>query len=159
MGSKCPGCGHLRAHHVSNFCLHDGNEECRCERTFTPTVSVMTERQLQALVMDLIDALGLVGFHVFDSRRSNPGFPDVVAVGRHGVLYRELKTARGRLSPMQVYWLDTLLAAGQDAAVWRPEDWPDRITRELRALSAVVTEKPVPTQAELRKKVASRGRK
>ena len=122
-------------------------------------MSSMTERQLQAQVMSLIDTLGLVGFHVFDSRRSNPGLPDVVAVGRHGVIYRELKTSKGKLSRMQTYWLDTLLAAGQDAGVWRPEDWPDRITRELRALSSVSTRKPVPTQAELRKKVASRGRK
>lgn len=119
----------------------------------------MTEAELQANVMQLIERLGLVGFHVFDSRRSNPGFPDVVAVGARGVLYRELKTATGRVSKMQRYWLDTLSAAGQDAGVWRPEDWPDRITRELRALARVRVQRPLPTQAELRKKLSARGGK
>ncbi len=119
----------------------------------------MTEKQLQELVMQTMKAMGLLGFHVFDSRRSNPGFPDVVAVGRNGVLYRELKTATGKVTPMQRYWLDTLRAAGQDADVWRPCDWPDRITRELRALCAVTIQRPAPTQAELRRKLASHGRK
>lgn len=119
----------------------------------------MTEAELQANVMEAITTLGLLGFHVFDSRRSNPGFPDVVAVGRNGVLYRELKTETGRVTRMQQYWLDTLRAAGQDVDVWRPADWPDRITRELRALCAVQIPKPVPTQAELRRKLAGRGRK
>lgn len=119
----------------------------------------MTEKELQDNVMQAIDTFGLVGFHVFDSRRSNPGFPDVVAVGRNGVLYRELKTATGRVTPMQRYWLDNLRVAGQDADVWRPCDWPHRITRELRALSAVTIPKPVPTQAELRRKMAPRTRK
>lgn len=119
----------------------------------------MRETQFQADVMQAIETYGLLGYHVFDSRRSNPGFPDTVIVGRRGVLYRELKTKTGKVSPLQRYWLDALRAAGQDAEVWRPADWPDRITREMRALGSVQAPKPLPTQAELRRKLASRGRK
>lgn len=118
----------------------------------------MTEAELQANVESLIKSMSLLGYHTYDSRRSQPGFPDLVIVGRNGVLYRELKTATGKLSPLQRHWLDTLWEAGQDVHVWRPKDWPDRITRELRALGATRA-KPAPTQADLRRKIASRGRK
>src|SRR5687767_12429011 len=54
------------------------------------------------------------------------GFPDLVlarakpAPGR--VLYVELKSERGRLSPEQTFWLKTLAAAGAETYVWRPSD-------------------------------------
>jgi hypothetical protein len=92
---------------------------------------LMTERQLLDAVRDACRWSGLLTYHAFDSRRSERGFPDVVVVGPHGVLWRELKSDRGRLTPDQVLWLDRLNAAGANAAVWRPCDWPDRILAEL----------------------------
>jgi hypothetical protein len=54
------------------------------------------------------------------------GFPDLLLVHprRGRVLYRELKVTHRRLPDSQKRWLDTLQAAGEDAAVWRPADWP-----------------------------------
>lgn len=65
-----------------------------------------------------------------------PGFPDLElwAPGR-GVLYRELKTDTGRLSPEQHDVLTSLRAAGADVAVWRPSDW-DEIRTTLRRPAA-----------------------
>jgi hypothetical protein len=54
------------------------------------------------------------------------------------VLFRELKTQRGRVTAEQREWLHALLAAGQDAGVWRPEDLlSGRIQRELTAISGL----------------------
>jgi hypothetical protein len=54
------------------------------------------------------------------------GFPDLLLVHpeRKLVLYREIKTKYEKLSPEQAEWGAWLLAAGQDYAVYRPDDWP-----------------------------------
>lgn len=63
-------------------------------------------------------------YHTHDARRSEPGFPDlVIARPDIGVLYRELKTNRGRLTADQRRWLDVLKACGADAGVWTPASW------------------------------------
>ena len=86
-------------------------------------------------VIPLAKALGWEHYFTQNSRRSPEGFPDLVLVhtspGR--LLFRELKTAKGRLTPKQRHWLRILTAAGEDAAVWRPADWFNgRIEDELR---------------------------
>jgi len=73
---------------------------------------------------------GWLVYHTHDSRRSQPGFPDLVLV-RDRVLYRELKAATGRVSAEQQVWLDRLERAGADAAVWRPGDI-DAVVATLR---------------------------
>lgn len=51
------------------------------------------------------------------------GFPDLVLVGIHGVLFREIKASYSdRPSPEQTAWLWLLKAAGADADVWNSED-------------------------------------
>jgi hypothetical protein len=47
-------------------------------------------------------------YHAFDSRRSTPGFPDVVLVRPPSVLLVEMKTDRDRLTPPQRDWLEAL---------------------------------------------------
>lgn len=85
----------------------------------------MSEATLQAQVITAARAVGWLVYHTHDSRRSQPGFPDLVLVhARQGrVLFRELKAERGRVHPKQREWLEALQAAGQNAAVWRPSDW------------------------------------
>lgn len=58
-----------------------------------------------------------------------PGFPDLVLAKEETVLFRELKTNTGRLSPEQREWLAHL---GNLGGVWRPRDYPLIIT-ELEA--------------------------
>lgn len=87
----------------------------------------MTEAQLQSAVMDLAKLSGYeLCYHVHDSRRSQPGFPDLVlaSTSRKRLLFRELKTNAGRLSPAQADCLVVL---------WRPIDLRSgRIANELR---------------------------
>lgn len=116
----------------------------------------MSEAELQQLVLDVASAYGVLAYHTHDSRRSQPGFPDLVLVGSTGVLYVELKSTKGRLSPMQIYWLNALHEAGQRAQVWRPADWPTTIVDELKALGRLAATPPAPSQAEVRRKLAAR---
>lgn len=94
----------------------------------------MLERDFQAKVLELAKLTGWFVYHTFDSRRSEPGFPDLVLVHpRQGrVLFRELKTDTGQLSLHQVKWLQALKDAGADAEVWRPVQWPG-IVKTLKA--------------------------
>lgn len=83
----------------------------------------MTEASLQANCERALDAAGWLYYHTHDSRRSERGFPDIVAVRGDRVIYRELKRIGGRLSPEQVKWRDRLVAAGQDWGLWTPYEW------------------------------------
>lgn len=104
----------------------------------------MTERQFQQQIEQLCLYRGLTYYHTYDSRRSQPGFPDLVIVGSKGILFREIKTETGRISKMQKHWLDILAMAGSDAAVWRPSDLiSGRIQDELKALGRVQVQTPL----------------
>ena len=94
----------------------------------------MTERDLLDAVRQACRWSALLVYHTHDSRRSERGFPDVVICGPSGVLFRELKSSTGRLSPAQREWLDKLRQAGADAAVWRPDSWPDQVLLEISAI-------------------------
>lgn len=95
----------------------------------------MTEAQLQAAVTDLCKLLGVHYYHPYDSRRSVPGWPDLTLCGTKGLIFRELKTATGRLTSAQTEWGMRLRQAGQSWHVWRPEDLRSgRVQRELAAI-------------------------
>lgn len=52
------------------------------------------------------------------------GFPDLVLAHRdRGVIYAELKAERGKVSPSQTDWLETLTATGAETYLWRPRDF------------------------------------
>jgi hypothetical protein len=90
----------------------------------------MTEAQFQQQIIDMAKALGWLVYHTHDSRRSEPGFPDLVLV-RDRIVYLELKTETGRMSLEQQQWVAALSAAGGTALVVRPSDM-DAIERALR---------------------------
>lgn len=94
-----------------------------------------TEAQFQSAVIDLARLRGFIVAHFRPSltqsgrwatavQADGAGFPDLVIVGHGLVLYREIKTDRGRLSTAQIRWLAELEDADQDVDVWRPRDWP-----------------------------------
>lgn len=83
------------------------------------------ERQFQDLVIHAARMCGYDVYHTHNSRRSEPGYPDLhlVHAGRGESIFAELKTQKGRLSDAQKHWLAILAMAGQRAYVWRPSDW------------------------------------
>lgn len=89
-----------------------------------------TEAEFQAAVVEFLRLKGWLVFHPYDSRKSEPGFPDLVCV-KDRVVWVELKVDGGRLSPHQRKWLDKLEAAGEETYVMYPADW-DTIKRVFR---------------------------
>jgi len=99
------------------------------------TYDIMTERELDKHIRQLCKDLGLFRYHVQDSRGSSAGFPDLVIVGS-GIIFAELKSARGRIRPEQLDWMDRLEQAGATWFLWRPADLADgTIARELATIS------------------------
>lgn len=76
---------------------------------------------LEAHLRKLMKDFGLYGYHAHTSNRSAPGWPDWVIVGNR-IIYRELKTEHGSLSPAQRDVGARITRAGGDWAVWRPRD-------------------------------------
>ena len=84
----------------------------------------ITEAQHQAAIIELATLLGWSWYHVPDSRRCPPGFPDLVLCRPPVVVFAELKTDRGRVRPAQVEWLERLSQCSRIVSgVWRPGDW------------------------------------
>lgn len=83
----------------------------------------ITEKAFQQAVVDLARLNGWLCYHTYDSRRSEPGFPDLVLLKGRWIITPELKTEKGRLRPEQRTWLDALRKVGISAPVWRPSDW------------------------------------
>lgn len=94
----------------------------------------MTEAELQQVLIEALRTAGWHCHHETDSRRTKPGWPDIVALGTDGRLFvAELKTASGKVSPAQKEWLESWgavqgrLAFGTGAmfvGVVRPDDLP-----------------------------------
>jgi hypothetical protein len=98
--------------------------------------SQMTEAKLQETVRQLCKNLGLFHYHPFDSRRSEPGWPDSVVIGYGGIIFRELKSERGVVSTDQRQVGHMIRAAGGSWGVWRPSDlFAGTIAAELAELA------------------------
>lgn len=97
----------------------------------TDSTFKQSERAFQAAVVRYATLMGWTTYHTHDSRRSDPGFPDLVLIRRPRVVFAELKAERGRLRLAQLFWIEELRACGQAAYVWRPSQWRE-IERVLR---------------------------
>jgi hypothetical protein len=106
----------------------------------------MSEDDLLCAVLDLAKTLGIRSAHFRPAQSQTgrwltavqgdgKGYPDLTLVGKGGVLFRELKSAKGAHYPEQKAWLAALTEAGADADSWRPADLHSgRIEAELRAV-------------------------
>ena len=113
--------------------------------TRNPIAAAMTEDRgpdsLDAHVRKLIADLGLWAYHPRTSKGSAAGWPDWVIIGRGGILFRELKSESGTVTPEQRHVGDLITRAGGNWAVWRPRQLLDgSIGRELASLAAVQLE-------------------
>lgn len=116
------------------------------------------EAAFQTQVEQLAAFYGWRTYHTHDSRRSTPGFPDLVMVRGPELVFAELKTNTGRTTPEQDAWIADLETVSRavalelderdnarrhtgygtqpavdpcvDVYVWRPSDW-DTLQRRL----------------------------
>jgi hypothetical protein len=96
------------------------------------------EKAWQQQVIELALLYGWFIYHTYDSRRSQPGWPDLVLARptTGELIFVELKTDVGRLSPAQRSWLRVLEDCNQEVHVWRP--------RDFEAVHARLKRQPVP---------------
>ena len=82
------------------------------------------EKDFQQMVLEVARACGWLSYHTYDSRRSDPGFPDLCLVRGTRLVYAELKTVKGKLRDAQKEWLARLSEVPcVEVYVWRPPDW------------------------------------
>lgn len=103
----------------------------------------MTEAQFQAAVVDLAQYRGWRVMHIHDSRRGiGAGYPDLTllhkSTGR--LLFAELKSARGHLSPDQKQWIADLRRGGHLVHVWRPADFVARAIQDALRVTPPIEE-------------------
>ena len=96
--------------------------------------NLITEGELQNTLVEACWANQRKVFHTGDSRKQvrgpegyelvgdtlTQGYPDLTIGGREGVIWAELKSAKGRLDQEQVEWLDNL--PPHQSHVWQPSD-------------------------------------
>jgi hypothetical protein len=93
-----------------------------------------SEDEFLAFVLAHARWRGWLCYHTHDSRKSEPGFPDLVMVRGERLLIVELKAANGRFSDAQREWLAAFdLVPGVETCRWKPHDVP--------AIVAVLTDK------------------
>ena len=70
--------------------------------------------------------MGWLYYHTQDSRRSQPGFPDLVMLRGKRQVVAELKRQKGaKPSEKQQNWLDRYKAVGAEVYVWRQAHIPE----------------------------------
>ena len=85
-----------------------------------------TEKGFLEAVRELAKLHGWKDSHSYLSIKSPAGFPDLVLCRPPTVIFAELKTQKGRVSPAQDAWLQALARCpGVSVFVWRPSDWDD----------------------------------
>lgn len=104
----------------------------------------MREDEFAKRIEETMDWLGLLWHHETDSRKSKAGFPDYCIVGPYGVLFLEIKSSKGKVSPKQQEWIHALRTSRWAEAqpeflcvlayVAYPEHW-DRVLSDLKRIA------------------------
>lgn len=75
-------------------------------------------------VIKLAKYLGWLVYHTHDSRRSEPGFPDLIMIRNGQLVVAELKSAKGKLTHEQKAWLmEYEQVKDCQTFVWNPDSW------------------------------------
>ncbi len=76
-------------------------------------------------VIEFLRLCGWLCYHTKDSRKSAPGFPDIIALKGKRQLVIETKRAGEEPSEEQERWLRAYVDVGAEVYVWTPDDWPE----------------------------------
>lgn len=83
----------------------------------------LSEEAFESQVKDLAKWGGWLYYHTHRSQHSPSGFPDCVLVRPPRLIFAELKTESGEVSPDQQKWLDILpRCPSTEVYLWRPSD-------------------------------------
>jgi len=94
----------------------------------------ISEKNFEQLVKEEARVNNWLYYHTYRSKRSVPGFPDCVMVRGGRLIFAELKTESGKVTPAQQHWLDELsrcdvLQGSKSSAVevylWRPSEYEE----------------------------------
>ena len=100
--------------------------------------AAMSEADLQRLIVGLAQTLEYLVQHCRRSMsqsgrhltaiQGDKGYPDLTIVGHGRIIFAELKSEKGRLTPGQHEWLEALALAESDDGrvevhIWRPSQW------------------------------------
>lgn len=85
----------------------------------------MSEKDWQALIVSFARAHGWWVFHPHDSRRSEPGWPDLTLIRGRELIFVEVKKHNGKVSPEQANVIEMLEETGAEVHVWWPKDEPE----------------------------------
>ena len=91
----------------------------------------MTEKQFMGQVVELAKLKGWLVYHTYDSRRSEPGFPDLCMVRNGRAYFAELKTEKGKVTDPQRDWIEAIDEVSTASTgfvemwIWRPSDWDE----------------------------------
>ena len=84
-----------------------------------------SEKHFMGRIRRRAEVFGWAVFHQLDSVGTRAGFPDLVMVRPPRVVFAELKSEHGRLTPAQRLVLELLgRCPGVEAYTWRPSDEP-----------------------------------
>lgn len=99
-----------------------------------------TEAELQVAVIDLARLRGWLVHHTRPARLSSggwrtpiqghAGYPDLTMARGGRLVFAELKSQRGRLTPDQAVWINELNGTVAEVYVWRPSDWLSGVIME-----------------------------
>jgi hypothetical protein len=110
----------------------------------------MQEKVFLAWVIDLCHTWHWRTYHTYDSRRSNPGFPDLVAVRERRLIFAELKSTHGRVTGEQNAWHEALAQIpGIEVYLWYPQ--------MATAIAACLAPEAVRLQVQQQREVAQVG--
>ena len=88
--------------------------------------SLMTEKEFQAQVTETAKLLGWKVYFTWRSFHSPSGFPDLVMVRLSRIIFAELKSEKGKVSPAQQEWLDALAGPEKcEVYLWKPSSWDE----------------------------------
>lgn len=91
--------------------------------TFLDVLPPMPEKLFMGQVTRYAKLMGWRVHHTFDSRRSEPGLPDLICIRRPRIVFLEIKGARTPVTDDQKATIEELQACGLTALIVRPKDW------------------------------------
>ena len=84
----------------------------------------LTEAQFAKQVIKLATLYDWHIYRTWLSIRSPSGYPDLTLV-RERVIWAELKSDKGKVTPAQEQWIEWLRGAGAEVYVWKPSAMDD----------------------------------